>query len=62
MSDHDVKQVSALTGTFAVLKPTVDKSQAGTVEPEAGKKLPEYAKTYVSDMAEVVLRLYDGQV
>jgi len=116
MSDQDIKQVSALTGTFAVLKPAPEKAQGGNTESEPGKKLPEpekpdmavlakelnisskaigrdlrfqvdmksgrsviqvldretgeiirqippeNAKTYVSDMGDVALRLYDSRV
>lgn len=116
MSDQDIKQVSVLTGTFAVLKPVLEKAQGGNAESESGNKLPEperpdmevlakelniaskalgrdlrfqvdmesgrsviqvldretgeiirqippeNAKTYVSDMGDVALRLYDGHV
>ncbi len=116
MSDNDVKQVSALTGTFAVLKPALEKAQGGNARSESGNKLPdeakpdieklakesniasqvigrdlrfkvdmesgrsviqvldretgeiirqippENAKTYVSDVGDVVLRLFDGRI
>jgi len=77
MSDQDIKRISALTGTFALLRPTPEKAAAGNASPDSGKKLPlpdsetgeiirqippENAKTYVSDMGDVALRLYDKQV
>ena len=116
MSAQDIKQISAVTGTFAVLNPEPEKAKAGNAGVETGKKLPqvekadlerlakqlniasqsigrdlrfrvdmesgrsviqvldretgeiirqippENAKTYVSDMGDVALRLYDRQV
>lgn len=116
MSYQDIKQVSAATGTFAVLNPVPEKAAAGKIVAESGKSLPkpeapdleglahqlnlatqtigrdlrfrvdmesghsviqvldretgeiirqippENAKTYVSDVGEVALRLYDNQV
>lgn len=116
MSDQDIKQVSALTGTFVALKPAPEKVQGGNTRPEAGKELPdneqpdmellarelnaasltigrdlhfevdmqsgrsviqvldretgeiirqippENARTYVSDIGAVALRLYDSKV
>lgn len=116
MSDPNIKQVSAHTGTFASLKSTSDTSRVGSGEPEPGKKLPEReqvdlesftsdlnvsieaigrdlrfqvdmmggtaviqvldretgeiirqippenAKTYVSDIGRIALRLYDEQI
>ena len=116
MSDQEIKQISALTGTFAVLSPMPEKAAAGNPSPDSGKKLPqpeprdverltkelnvaiqrlgrdlrfkvdmesgnsviqvldretgeiirqippENAKTYVSDMGDVALRLYDREV
>jgi flagellar protein FlaG len=116
MSAQDINQVSAQTGTFAVLSPAPKKVQAGNAEAVGGKSLPtlqeadleglarqlniasqtigrdlrfrvdmesghsviqvldretgeiirqippENAKTYVSDLGEVALRLYDSQV
>jgi len=115
MSQQDIKQVSAFTGTFAVLKSAPEKVQGGNAESEIGKKLPapekpnvealakqlnyaskalgrdlrfqvdmesgrsviqvldretgeiirqippENAKTYVSEMGDVALRLYDSR-
>jgi len=40
MSDQDIKQVSALTGTFASLQPTPEKAAAGNASPDSGRKLP----------------------
>ena len=116
MSDQDIKRISVLTGTFATLRPTLEKATAGNASPDSGKKLPlpdkpdverlakelnvavqsigrdlrfrvdmesgrsviqvldretgeiirqippENAKTYLSDLGEVALRLYDKQV
>lgn len=41
MSDHEIKQVSALTGTFAALKPSPREAQGGNESASSGKKLPE---------------------
>ena len=116
MSEQDIKQVSAITGTFAVLRPAPEKAQPGNTESESGDKLPpvekldmenlakrlniasqaigrelrfevdvqsghtviqvldretgeiirqippENAKTYLSDVGEVALRLYDNRI
>jgi len=116
MSYQDIKQVSALTGTFVALQPAPEKVQAGNARPDAGKQVPDkekpdmqllarelnaasfaigrdlrfevdmrtgnsviqvldretgeiirqippqQARTYVSDIGEVTLRLYDGKV
>lgn len=116
MSDANIKQVSAVTGTFVALKSAPDTSPVGSGEPESGKKLPqleqvdmqsladelnvsiqaigrdlrfqvdlmrgtaviqvldretgkiirqippESAKTYVSDIGRIALRLYDQQI
>tara|TARA_R110000782_G_scaffold124168_1_gene215706 strand:- start:632 stop:982 length:351 start_codon:yes stop_codon:yes gene_type:complete len=116
MSSQDINQVSARTGSYAVLSPAPVKAQGGNSEAKSGNKLPEppkpdleglarelniasqtigrdlrfrvdmesgrsviqvldretgeivrqippeNAKTYVSELGEVALRLYDNQV
>ncbi len=116
MSSQDINQVSARTGSYAVLRPAPLRAQDGNGEEKSGNKLPapskpdleglahqlniasqtigrdlrfrvdmesghsviqvldretgeiirqippENAKTYVSELGEVALRLYDSQV
>ena len=116
MSEQDIKQVSAMTGTFAALTPAQVRARGGNARAETGKDLPqtetpdlemlakelnvasqmigrdlrfqvdmqsgrsviqvldretgeiirqippENAKTYVSEIGDVVLRLYDNMV
>ncbi len=41
MSDRDIDHVSALTGTFAALKPAPEKVPAGKARSESGKEVPQ---------------------
>ncbi|MCH9695731.1 MAG: flagellar protein FlaG [Gammaproteobacteria bacterium] len=52
MSDQDIKQISALTGTFAALKPASEKAQPGNAESENGKELPQPVKTNMEVLAK----------
>ncbi len=51
MSYQDIKQVSAATGTFAVLNPVTAVTQAGNVAAEGGKKLPQAEKPDLEGLA-----------
>ena len=51
MSEQDIKQVSAVTGTFAVLKPTPERDQDGKVRPGPGNNMPEPRQADIEKLA-----------
>ena len=52
MSDKDIAQVSAATGTFAVLNPVPEKARGGNADSESGKKLPQVEKADLENLAK----------
>ncbi len=54
MSEQDVRQVSALTGTFLTLKEASEKAPVGNERAQSGKELPAASK---SDMESIAREL-----
>lgn len=52
MSNPDIKQISAMTGTFAVLGPESEKMQGGKPDRSAGNELPQVAKADLESLAK----------
>lgn len=52
MSDRDIKQISAMTGTFTALKVTPYEAPSGNTGSASGNKLPEFEKQDMEGLAK----------
>lgn len=52
MSDQDIKQVSAMTGTFTALKLTPQEAPSGKTDSPSGNKLPEFNRQEMEVLAK----------